>query len=224
MELIYIIEDEASIRMELVQLLTHSGYRTAAAESFDDIAGDVLRASPDLILLDVNLPGANGTFLCRQIREKADIPIIFVTGRSTSMDELEGMMAGADDYVAKPYHAPVLLARIAAVLKRSGKRKSVDVKNQLVCGGVCLNILNSTVSFGEKRSELTKNEFRICYYLFSHSGQIVPRADLIEDLWENQIFIDDNTLSVNVTRIRAKLQEIGAGELIKTRRGQGYIV
>lgn len=224
MESVFVIEDEVSIRQELLQLLRHSGYRAEAAADFKDIVGEVLKASPDLILLDVNLPGVNGTYLCRQIREKTEVPVIFVTGRNTSMDELEGMMAGADDYVVKPYHAPVLLARIAAVLKRTGKRKQEAYGNQIVCEGVCLNILNSTISFGEKQADLTKNEFRICYYLFSHSGQIVPRADLIEDLWENQIFIDDNTLSVNVTRIRTKLQEIGAGELIRTKRGQGYII
>ena len=221
---ILIIEDEKEIREQLVLLLKNAGYRPLVIENFEHIAQQVFEMKPELILLDVNLPGQNGTWLCRQIREKTEVPVIFVTGRNTSMDELECMMAGADDYVTKPYHGSILLAHIAAVLKRCGKSGQEKDQTRLECRGVVLNVVNGTISCGTKQTDLTKNELRICHYLFSHQGEIVPRADLIENLWENEIFIDDNTLSVNITRIRNKLQEIGVNDLILTRRGQGYLI
>ena len=221
---VLIIEDEEEIRRQLELLLKNAGYEPLLTDDFEDIPGQVRRLSPDLVLLDVNLPGQNGTWICRQIREKSDVPVIFVTGRDTSMDELEGMMAGGDDYVTKPYHGAILLAHIEAVLKRWGRLEKEKEETGLCCRGVDLNVVNSSISFEGRQAELTKNELRICHYLFTHQGRIVPRADLIEYLWENEIFIDDNTLSVNITRIRNKLREIGAADLIRTRRGQGYLV
>lgn len=221
---VLIIEDEADIRCQLELLLKNAGYHPMVIEEFDNIAAQAVRMSPDLILLDVNLPGQNGTWVCRQIRERTDVPIIFVTGRDTSMDELEGMMAGGDDYVTKPYHGSILLAHIRAVLKRCGRQEQEKEKTRIRCRDVVLNVVNSSISCGEKKVDLTRNELHICHYLFTHQGKIVPRTDLIEDLWENEIFIDDNGLSVNVTRIRNKLREIGADDLIRTRRGQGYLI
>lgn len=224
MACVLIIEDEEDIRYQLEMLLKNAGYQTLVTEKFENIAEQVVRMCPDLVLLDVNLPGQNGTWVCRQIREKTDVPIIFVTGRDTSMDELEGMMAGADDYVTKPYHGSILLAHIGAVLKRLGRQGREKERTRLRCGDVVLNVVNSSISCNGKQADLTRNELRICHYLFTHQGQIVPRTDLIENLWENEIFIDDNTLSVNITRIRNKLREIGARDLIQTRRGQGYLI
>ena len=222
---IMIIEDDADIRDELTIMLENALYQVVAAENFENLSAQVAEAAPDLLLLDVQLPGTDGFALCRQIRRESDLPVIFVTSRSSSMDELNGMMLGGDDYINKPYCAPVLLARIAAVLKRLGKRRD-DNRDpyEFQWEGCCLNLLEGTVSKGEHRAELTKNELRICYNLFSKAGQIISREDIIDDLWDNQIFIDDNTLSVNITRIRGKLKEIGAGDLIKTRRGQGYSI
>ncbi len=224
MDAIFVVEDEDVIREELVQLLEHAGYRARAVQDFGQMLVEIRDFAPDMILLDVNLPGLNGTYVCRQIRKEFDLPVIFVTGRNTTMDELECMMAGGDDYVAKPYHGPILLARIQAVLKRTKKQMEHQPETELSCENVTLHLTNSSISGPLGETELTKNEFRICRCLFAHSGQIVSRTALIEDLWENEIFIDDNTLSVNVTRLRAKLQQIGAGDLIRTRRGQGYIV
>ncbi len=224
MDAVFVIEDEKVMREELVWLLSHAGYRVAAVSDFDKMYEEIRSFKPDLILLDVNLPGMNGIYVCQKIREHMDVPMIFVTGRTTSMDELECMLAGGDDYVAKPYHAPILLARIRAVLNRTKKQSVSGIQTEISCGSVTLNLLNSTLLGTDGEVELTKNEFRICQCLFSHQGQIVSRADLIEDLWENEIFIDDNTLSVNVTRLRGKLQQIGEKDLIKTRRGQGYMV
>lgn len=220
---IAVVEDDPDIRQELKALLTNALYHVEIIESFENIEGQILDSGADLILLDINLPGTDGMAVLRKVREQIETPVIFVTGRGDSMDELNGMLMGADDYVVKPYHAPVLLAHIAAVLKRIGKTEGEGRQERLTCGACRLNLLNSTLTCRDKTAELTRNELRICYFLFSHKGQIVSRADLIDDLWENQIFIDDNTLSVNITRIRCKLRELGAENLIETKRGQGYL-
>lgn len=218
---ILVIEDEANIREELALLLKNALYEVCTITDFSDMSTQVLDCSPDLILLDVTLPGTDGFSVCTQIRAVSDIPIIFVTGLSDSMDELNGMLKGGDDYITKPYQPPILLARIAAVLKRS-RRENTDHSMSLEYRGTTLDIARSTISAHGKTTELTKNELQILHFLFLHKSEIVPRADLIEYLWDNQIFIDDNTLSVNITRIRSKLKEIGIENLIETKRGMGY--
>lgn len=238
---IFIVEDNEEQRRELLLFLKQALYETVTPEDDSEILSEIQKTRPDLVLLDIQLPEQNGLELCRKIRQTQEIPVIFLTGRSGPMDELEGMLSGADDYIVKPYCAPVLLARIAAVLKRSrqnhgpsetGFEQAVsgsadDPGNErkdfkIVCHGVTLDLLDGSLAAGGKKTELTRTEQRICYRLFVSGGKIVSREDLLDDLWDDQIFIDDNTLSVNVTRIRKKLQEIGAGELIRTRRGQGY--
>lgn len=219
---ILIIEDDTDIRSELKLMLENALYQTDVIEDFTHIPAQVDALSPDLILLDIQLPGVDGLSLCRGIRKTKDTPVIFVTSRGSSMDELNGIMMGGDDYITKPYVAPILLARIAAVLKRSGRENTATDACILTCRGCRLNLLNSTLACGDKTVELTRNELRICWNLFSRCGEIVSREDIIDDLWDNQIFIDDNTLSVNITRIRGKLRRIGVENLIETRRGQGY--
>ncbi|MDU7709829.1 MAG: response regulator transcription factor [Clostridium sp.] len=219
---ILIVEDEKDIRLELKLMLENALYQAEAAEDFSDIPRLVDETAPDLILLDIQLPGTDGLRVCRDIRKKTDVPIIFVTSRSNSMDELNGMMMGGDDYVTKPYQAPILLARIAAVLKRTGHNKAPENPCRFTWKGCELDMLQGTLTYEGRSEQLTRNELRICCNLFSRAGQIISREELIDDLWENQIFIDDNTLSVNITRIRGKIKEIGLENLIVTRRGQGY--
>ena len=219
---ILIVEDEKDIRLELKLMLENALYQAEAAEDFSDIPRLVDETAPDLILLDIQLPGTDGLRVCRDIRKKTDVPIIFVTSRSNSMDELNGMMMGGDDYVTKPYQAPILLARIAAVLKRTGHNKVPENPCRFTWKGCELDMLQGTLTYEGRSEQLTRNELRICCNLFSRAGQIISREELIDDLWENQIFIDDNTLSVNITRIRGKIKEIGLENLIVTRRGQGY--
>ncbi|WP_082202951.1 MULTISPECIES: response regulator transcription factor [Clostridia] len=219
---ILIVEDEKDIRLELKLMLENALYQAEAAEDFSDIPRLVDETAPDLILLDIQLPGTDGLKVCRDIRKKTDVPIIFVTSRSNSMDELNGMMMGGDDYITKPYQAPILLARIAAVLKRTGHNKAPENPCRFTWKGCELDMLQGTLTYEGRSEQLTRNELRICCNLFSRAGQIISREELIDDLWENQIFIDDNTLSVNITRIRGKLKEIGLENLIVTRRGQGY--
>ncbi len=219
---ILIVEDEKDIRLELKLMLENALYQAEAAEDFSDIPRLVDETAPDLILLDIQLPGTDGLKVCRDIRKKTDVPIIFVTSRSNSMDELNGMMMGGDDYITKPYQAPILLARIAAVLKRTGHNKAPENPCRFTWKGCELDMLQGTLTYEGRSEQLTRNELRICCNLFSRAGQIISREELIDDLWENQIFIDDNTLSVNITRIRGKMKEIGLENLIVTRRGQGY--
>lgn len=217
---IFIVEDEPEIRLELKALLENALYQTQTTESFESLADQILEAEPDLVLLDWNLPGENGDWVLSKVRARSSVPVIFLTSRTDAMDELSGMLKGADDYITKPFQPPILLARIAAVLKRS--RKDTEDQLRMTYKGVTLDLSRGTVCFQEKETELSRNELKILYCLFVKKGEIVARSDLIEELWDQQVFIDDNTLSVNITRIRGKLKEIGVENFIETRRGMGY--
>ena len=219
MDKIIIIEDDPAIREELALLLENEGYQATAVTDFSDVPRQVLAAAPGLILLDLGLPGRDGMSLCLDIRKVSRTPIIFVTSRDSASDELRALSLGGDDYITKPYNIPVLLARIRAVLRRAGGPAESDT---LEAEGLTLHLTRGTVSAGDRSAELTRNELKILAYLMAHAGQIVSRADLIDALWDSQIYIDDNTLSVNMTRLRAKLEGIGLPGLIKTRRGMGY--
>ena len=201
MEKILVIEDDESIRRELVTLLVANGYETVAEPPCD------------LALLDVNLPGESGFELCRQLRQHSDVPVIFLTGRDSAEDEILGFGVGADDYIRKPYHSSVLLARMARLLKR----RSSPV---MTARDLTLNLTEMTVSRDGKSQELTKNETRILACLMKRG--LCTREEIVEDLWQNSLYIDENTLYVNVNRLREKLKRVGAGECIRTVRGVGY--
>lgn len=219
MQKILIIEDEELIREELETLLLNAGFSVSSVADFDHTLAQIKAQAPDLILLDINLPGQDGYSLCASIRRFSEVPILFLTGLSTVMDELQALTLGGDDYITKPYNIPILLARINGLLKRGKGTGKVDC---LVYNGIRLDPVAGNLSANGQETELTKTELKILYYLFTHPGEIVPRLELVEYLWDNEIHIDDNTLSVNVMRIREKLRGIGIGELIKTRRGMGY--
>lgn len=224
---IVIVEDDEGIRKELKRLLENAFYQVTVIESFTDVAGQirVLCPAADLVLLDLNLPGESGFDVCRKLREYSDIPIIFLTSRTDSMDELTGILNGADDYITKPFNPPILLARIGVVLKRTTSKNAVKSTNDTIhleYKGVTLNLAGAYVEHAGKKTDLTKNELKILHLLYQKKGEIVPRMDMIEYLWDNEVFIDDNTLSVNVTRLRNKLSEIEVKDFIKTKRGMGY--
>jgi DNA-binding response OmpR family regulator len=216
---ILIIEDEELIRDELGTLLSNAGYSVDYVTDFNHPLNCIKSISPDLILLDVNLPEQDGYSLCTSIRSFSQTPILFITGRNTSMDELQALTLGGDDFISKPYNIPILLARINSLLKR---RQAIGQPNYLEYRGITLNPVAGTLKADGLEIELTKTELKIVYYLFEHPGEIVPRLDLVEYLWDNEIHIDDNTLSVNIMRIREKLRSLGRGELIQTKRGMGY--
>ena len=216
---ILIIEDDAAIRQELKLLLENALYQVTVLTEFHHVVEDILQIEPDLLLLDVNLPQQSGFEICKSIRKTSDVPIIFLTSRTDSMDELSGMLQGGDAYITKPFQPPLLLAHIAAVLKRA---KKADVPEKMICKGVELDVVRGCVKCQEQQVDLSKNELKILHYLFLHQGEIVPRIELVEYLWDQQVFIDDNALSVNITRLRAKLAEIGVCDFIETKRGMGY--
>ena len=192
-----------------------------ALHDFANAASAALAASPDLILLDIKLPGASGFDICTEVRAVSDVPILFLTSQTSAADELNGMLKGGDDYITKPFHPPILLARIAAVLKRTKKAGAREL-NKLEYKGVVLDIARGSIGYQGSHCELTKNEFKILHYLFQNTGRIIPRIELIEYLWDNQVFIDDNALSVNMTRLRGKLEHLGVQNFVETKRGMGY--
>ena len=215
---ILIIEDDEAICRELQMLLQKQGYEAICWNMQEDIRELVKTHDPHIILLDINLPQMDGFTVCSQLRSFSKVPIIFVTSRNTDMDELCSMQMGGDDFITKPYNTSILLARIAALLKRSYEWKDQNLTHP----GVLLDVAMSRVEYQNNTRELTKNEVKILHYMFQHKGEIIPREDLIDYLWDNKLFIDDNALSVNVTRIRNKLRELGVEDFIVTRHRQGY--
>ncbi len=219
MQKIMIIEDEPAVREELAFLLENEGYLPEVVTEFQNIPQKVRESAPDLVLLDLGLPGQDGLSLCTAIRRESMIPIVIVTSRDSTLDELKALSLGGDDYITKPYNIPVLLARIRTVLRRSGGKGEAEV---LEAAGMKLELARGTVTAGGKTVEISRNELKILAYLMRHAGEIVSRADLIDALWDSQIYIDDNTLSVNMTRLRGRLEELGMTNIIQTRRGMGY--
>ena len=216
---ILIIEDDAAIRQELKLLLENALYQVTVLTKFHHVVEDILQMEPDLILLDVNLPQQSGFEICKSVRKTSDVPIIFLTSRTDSMDELSGMLQGGDDYITKPFQPPLLLAHIAAVLKRA---KKADVPEKMICKGVELDVVRGCVKCQEQQVDLSKNELKILHALLEHKEKIVSREELMEKLWESDAYVDENTLSVNVNRLRKKLSAVGLDGFILTKKGIGY--
>ena len=222
MQKILIVEDDKKLRKELETFLTKHGFIAKGLEKFDNTIQDILNENTDLILLDINLPYTDGEFVCKEVRKTSDVPIIMVTSRDNEIDELMSLNYGADQYVTKPYNIQILLAKINGLLKRN--KKSDKEMQEIDCDGFKLNIAERVIKKDNRKIELTKNEYTILYYLCINRGRIVSRDEIMDYLWESEEFIDDNTLSVNVKRLRGKLEELGLVDRIETRRGQGYIL
>ena len=218
---IFIVEDEAAIREELIQMLQKYGYECESSDDFQNIGEKALSSKADLILLDINLPYQDGFQVCRYIRQKSNVPIIILTSRNTDFDELMGLNIGADDFVSKPYNGQVLLSRIQKILARTYE---VQSNTLLTHKGLTLNLLRATISHNGNEKELTKNELGILRLLMLNKGNIIPRDAIIDELWQSEEFIDENTLNVNVVRLRKKLAEIGLPDYLETKRGMGYSV
>ncbi len=221
MKKILIIEDDEAIRNELKTFLCRYNYDALVVEKFENIIEEIKKENVDLILLDINLPIFDGFYICREIRKNSNVPIIIVTSRDSDIDELMSMNLGADDFITKPYNTQILLARINSVLKRA---YSKEVQESMVYKDLILNLSNGTISYKDNTLNLTKNEIKILSYLMKNKGKIISRENLMEYLWNDDFFVDDNTLSVNITRLRKKIESIGLKNPIETRRGLGYIM
>ena len=220
---IMIVEDDELIRKELSRFLTYEGYEAVCIEKFENdfqTAESILQETPDLVLLDVSLPGCDGLFICDELRRRSDVPIIFVTGNNTSLDELNCMMRGGDDFIAKPFDLEVLTAKVQAMLRRTydftGQSTVLEHK------GAMLNLTEAALFYEQEKIELTKNEFKILQVLMENKQKVVSRDTLMVKLWESDSFVDENTLSVNVNRLRKKLESVGLCDFIVTRKGIGY--
>lgn len=217
---IMIVEDDKAIRLELQVLFQNAGYEVQVVEDFEEVVEQIKKAQPHLVLMDVMLPVQSGLEICMKLRSFSQVPVIFVTNCNTTEDEMKCITMGGDDFVAKPYNITILLGRIANVLRRTyGNEKE---SNLLSHKGVTLNIETGEMSYDGKDIELTWSELKILTCLFKKKGTFVSRMNLIEYMWENKLYIDDNTLSVNVTRIRKKLSDYGLEDFIETKRGVGY--
>lgn len=217
MKKIFIVEDDKSICMELVEILENEGYAASYLTDFEHSKEEILAAGADLILMDINILGINGRNLLKEIRKESDIPVIMVTSRTSEMDEVLSMSYGADDYITKPYNPTILLLRIAAVLKRmEGSQNAASYR------GAEVNFSKGTIRLGEKEQVLTKNEMIIFQRLLSSKDKIVSRDEIMTDLWDNEEYVNDNALTVNISRLRTKLSELGLPDAIETRKKQGY--
>lgn len=223
MALIYIVEDDEPIRRELADILARAGFEIEACESFEHVSRDILAAAPDLVLLDLTLPVKDGQHICHEVRHESEVPIIVLTSRTTEIDEVMAMTLGADDFVPKPYSARVLVARINALLRRTA---AAGERSTLVHKGLELDLARFMVTNTQTgtSTELTKNELRILSLLLSRAGKIVSRSAIMQDLWDSDAFVDDNTLTVNINRLRTTLEIIGIKGYLTTHRGQGYSV
>lgn len=222
MQKILIVEDDEKLSKELEKFLSQNGYEISRITSFENIINDILNSKCNMVLLDINLPVNNGEYICKEVRKISEVPIVMITSVDSELDQLISLNYGADDYITKPFNIQILLAKIATILKRTNSNNKDQSK--IDCKDFILNLSKSTIEKEEKEIELTKNEFKIIYYLVQNRGKIVPREEIMSYLWDSEMFVDDNTLTVNITRIRNKLEEINLKDILETRRGQGYIL
>ncbi len=220
MKKILIIEDDESVRSELKELLSNAGYEALALEDYTNMLEDILMIRPDLVLLDINIPYMNGEILLKNLRKVSNIPVIMVTSKNTEIDEVLSMSYGADDYITKPYNPTILLLRIGAVLKRGEK----NITDTILYHDILIEVKRGIVKKGHEEVILTKNEMIIFLYLYERMGSIVARDELMTELWNNDEYINDNALTVNISRLRSKLRELGVEDTIETRKGLGYIL
>lgn len=219
---LFIVEDDVALREGLMHLLELQGYKVLTSTAYDRISDEIVAANPDCVILDLKLPGHDGHAVCRDVRRVSDIPIIMLTSSDREFDEVMSMNLGADDYVTKPYNPAILLARIQSVLRRTAR---FEPRVRLSHKGVVLDVAKSCVEYEGRTVELTRNELRILHLLIENHGIIVARQELMMELWQSDAFIDDNTLTVNINRLRKSLAGIGVpDDFLITRRGQGYLV
>lgn len=219
---IFLVEDDEVIAGAVARHLEGWGYTVRCAQAFDRVLQEFAAFDPQLVLLDISLPFFNGYHWCQEIRKISRVPILFLTSAGDSVNTVMAMQLGGDDLLSKPFDLQVLSAKVQAMLRRA--YDFGPPARLLQCGGAVLNVSDGTLTVGGQRVELTRNEFRILQMLLERKGQTVSREALMTRLWESDSFVDENTLTVNVGRLRRKLEAAGLPELIRTRKGQGYLV
>lgn len=220
---IMIVEDEPIIRDMIGESIRKWGYETIILDDFSQVLEIFLKENPHLVLMDINLPVYDGFYWCNKIRDISKVPIIFISSRNTPMDMVMAINMGGDDFIQKPFYEEVLITKIKALLRRTYSYTET-VATIIEHDGVILNLNNGDVFYGDKKAELTKNEFKILNILMQNKGSVVSREKIMRNLWEDESFVDDNTLTVNITRIRKKLAELGKENYIATMKGEGYII
>lgn len=220
---IMIVEDDARIKEILLENVVRWGFEGKAVENFNDVFIEFSRYSPHLILMDINLPFFDGFYWCNKIREVSKVPIIFVSSRNSNMDVIMAINMGGDDFIQKPFSLEILMAKVNALIRRTYSYANAET-NVLEYKDIVLNMKDNSVFFKDKRAELSRNEFSILYLLMKNNGSLISRDKIMRSLWEDESFVDDNTLTVNINRLRKKLVDIELEDLIKTKKGQGYII
>ncbi len=220
---VMIVEDDPKMREIIFENTIKWGYNGYAVNEFDAVLSSFLNFEPHLVLMDINLPSFDGFYWCNRIREVSRVPIIFISSRDSNMDIIMAMNMGGDDFIQKPFSLEVLMAKINALLRRTYSYGDVEA-NVIEHNGIVLDLKDNHLLYNDQIVDLTKNEYRITYILMKKPGQVVSRDDIMRGLWEDESFVDDNTLTVNINRLRRKLENIGLKDFIQTRKGQGYIV
>lgn len=220
---IMIIEDDPKISKIILENIVRWGFQGYIAQDFNKVFDEFIKYEPHLVLMDINLTYYDGFYWCSKIREVSKVPIIFISSRNTNMDIIMAINMGGDDFIQKPFSLDVLMAKINGLLRRTYNYSNA-FSNIIEHNGVVLNIKDSSVIFKGKKVELTKNEFRILYTLMKDKGEIISRDKIMKALWEDESFIDDNTLTVNINRLRKKLEDFGLTNFIQTKKGQGYVI
>ncbi|HEM6290576.1 TPA: response regulator transcription factor [Streptococcus suis] len=220
MQRIFLVEDDKTISQLVAKNLINWGYQVQEVQDFQTVLDQIRDFQPHLILLDIGLPFFNGYYWCQEIRKTSRVPIMFLSSHDQPMDIVMAINMGADDYVTKPFEMTVLLAKIQGLLRRT--YDFVGEQSVLRFEEISLDLKTMQVSYGQVVEELTRNEFQILRVLFEHGKEVVSREELMRELWNSDIFVDDNTLSVNIARLRKKLAELGLPDLIMTKKGVGY--
>lgn len=220
---IMIVEDDMRIKEILLENIVRWGFDVKAVDNFNEVFVEFSKYSPHLILMDINLPFFDGYYWCGKIREISKVPIIFVSSRSNNMDVIMAINMGGDDFIQKPFSLEILMAKINALIRRTYSYADAQT-NVLQYKNIVLNMKDNSVFFKDKRVELSRNEFSILYLLMKNNGNLISRDKIMRSLWEDESFVDDNTLTVNINRLRKKLENIELDDLIKTKKRQGYII
>lgn len=220
---IMIVEDDPIICEMVAETIVKWGLQTVQVKDFSQVLQLFLQEQPHLVIMDINLPAFDGFYWCNQIREVSQVPLIFLSSRNTPMDMIMAMNMGGDDFIQKPFYTDVLMAKINALLRRTYSYMDTGT-NVIEHDGVVLNVKDGDLICGDQKAELTKNEFKIIHSLMTNKGTIISRDRMMRLLWEDESFVDDNTLTVNITRLRKKLAELGKESFITTKKGQGYLI